>query len=87
MEYPIGVAKSEFSRLLREAREAPVVITRRGEPEVVLLAYDDYKRLRRLQGYQQMIRVSNQLGDSGVTVQDLQEASREELEDRRSSYN
>lgn len=82
MEYPIGVAKSEFSRLLREAREAPVIITRRGEPEVVLLAYDDYKRLRRLQAYQQMIRLSNQLRDSGVTVQELQESSREELEKR-----
>jgi prevent-host-death family protein len=82
MEYPIGVAKSEFSRLLREAREAPVIITRRGEPEVVLLAYDDYKRLRRLQAYQQIIRLSNQLRDSGVTVQELQESSREELEKR-----
>jgi prevent-host-death family protein len=82
MEYPIGVAKSEFSRLLREAREAPVIITRRGEPEVVLLAYDDYKRLRRLQAYQQMIRLSNQLRDSGVTVEELQDASREELEQR-----
>jgi prevent-host-death family protein len=86
MEYPIGVAKSEFSRLLREARESPVIITRRGEPEVVLLAYDDYKRLRRLQAYQQMIRLSNQLRDSGVTVQELQESSREELEDRKGSY-
>jgi prevent-host-death family protein len=82
MEYSIGVAKSEFSRLLREAREAPVIITRRGEPEVVLLAYDDYRRLRRLQAYQQMVRLSNQLRDCGVTVQELQEASRDELEKR-----
>jgi prevent-host-death family protein len=82
MEYPIGVAKSEFSRLLREVRQGPVIITRRGEPEVVLLAYDDYKRLRRLQAYQRMIRLSSQLQGHGVTVQELQEASREELEER-----
>lgn len=82
MEYPIGVAKSEFSRLLREAREGPVIITRRGEPEVVLLAYDDYKRLRRLQAYQQVVRLSNELRGSGVNVQELQESSREELEKR-----
>jgi hypothetical protein len=47
-----------------------------------LLAYDDYKRLRRLQAYQRMIRLSSQLQGHGVTVQELQEASREELEER-----
>ncbi len=55
MEYPIGMVKNEFSRLLREAHKAPVIITRRGKPDVVLLAYDNYERLCHLQAYQQTI--------------------------------
>jgi prevent-host-death family protein len=80
MEYPIGIAKTEFSRLLREAHEAPVIITRRGRPDVVMLAYDDYERLRRLQAYQQTLRLSAKLQDSGVTASELYETSRRELE-------
>jgi prevent-host-death family protein len=82
MEYPIGVAKTEFSRLVREAKQGPVIITRRGEPEVVLLAYDDYERLRRVQAYQQTLRLSAKLRDSGVRASELYETSRQELEER-----
>ena len=82
MEYSIGVAKTEFSRLLREAHQAPVIITRRGHPDVVLLAYDEYERLRRVQAYQQTLRLSAKLQDSGVTARELYESSRRELEER-----
>lgn len=82
MEYPIGVAKSAFSRLIREAHKQPVIITRRGQPDVVLMAYDDYERLRRLQAYEQTLRIAAKLRDSGVMASELYEASRQELEER-----
>lgn len=82
MEYPIAVAKSEFSRLLKEAHEEPVVITRRGQPDVVVLAYQEYERLRRLQAYQQTLRLSAKLRESGITAGELYQSSREELEKR-----
>lgn len=82
MEYPIGEAKSKFSRLIREAYKEPVIITRRGQPDVVLLAYNDYERLRRLQAYQQMLRISAKLRGTGVTATELYQVSRQELEDR-----
>lgn len=82
MEYPIAVAKSEFSRLLREAHKEPVIITRRGRPDVVLLAYDEYERLRRLRAYQQVLNLAAKLRDSGLTASELYEASRQELEGR-----
>ena len=82
MKYPIAVAKTEFSRLLREAQQGPVIITRRGRPDVVLLAYDDYERLRRLQAYQQTLRLSAKLRDSGLTASELYETSRQDLEER-----
>lgn len=81
MEYPIGVAKTEFSRLLREAQQGPVIITRHGRPDVVMLAYDDYEQLRRLQAYQQTLRLSARLRDSGLTASDLYQSSRQELEE------
>ena len=82
MKYSIGVAKTEFSRLLREAHQAPIIITRRGQPDVVLLAYDEYERLRRMQAYQQTLRLSAKLQESGVTARELYESSRRELEER-----
>jgi len=82
MEYPIAVAKKEFSRILRETRKGPVIITRRGQPDIVLLAYADYERLRRLQAFQQVLRLANELRDKGVTATELYEVSRRELEER-----
>jgi len=82
MEYPIALAKKEFSRLLRETRKGPVIIMRRGQPDIVLLAYADFERLRRLQAFQQVLRLANELRDKGVTATELYEASRRELEER-----
>ncbi len=82
MEFPIAVAKKEFSRILRETQKGPVILTRRGRPDVVLLAYAEYQRLRRLQAYQRMLHLAAQLRDTGITASKLYEASRSELEAR-----
>lgn len=82
MEYPIAAAKKDFSRLLRETRKAPVIITRRGKPDVVVMAYSEYEKLRRLQAYQEMLRLARELRETGVTAEELLIASRAELEDR-----
>jgi len=55
---------------------------RRGQPDIVLLAYADFERLRRLQAFQQVLRLANELRDKGVTATELYEASRRELEER-----
>jgi prevent-host-death family protein len=80
MKYPIAMAKSAFSRLIGEAHREPVIITRRGRPDVVLLAYDEYERLRRRQAYQQVLNLAAKLRDSGLTAGELYAASRQELE-------
>jgi len=82
MEYSIAVVKREFSRILRETRKGPVIVTRRGQPDIVLLAYADYERLRRLQAFQQVLRLAHELRDKGVTATELYEASRRELDER-----
>lgn len=82
VEYPIAVAKKDFAQVLRRALHEPVIITRRGQPEVVMIAYDDYLRLQRLQAYEDMVRISTELRERGVRASEVYAASRAELESR-----
>ena len=78
----IAEAKSGFSALLKRAQKEPVIVTRRGEPDAVILPFQEYERLRRLRAYSSMVRLSRELREVGVTATELYEASRKELEDR-----
>jgi prevent-host-death family protein len=78
----IAEAKSGFSELLKHAQKEPVIVTRRGEPDAVILPFEEYEHLRRLRAYSSMMRLSHELKEVGVTATELYEASREELEDR-----
>jgi len=71
----IAEAKSDFAKLLKYAREEPVIITRRGNPDAV-------QRLRRLKAHLSMVQLSRELEQTGVTVTELYEDSRRELEGR-----
>jgi prevent-host-death family protein len=82
MRVSIAEAKSGFSALLKRAQKEPVVVTRRGEPDAVILPFEEYERLRRLRAYSSMVRLSRELKGVGVTATELYEASRKELEDR-----
>lgn len=78
----IAEAKSGLSKLLKCAREELVIITRRGEPDAVILPFAEYEHLRRLRAYWSMVRLSRELEGVGVTATELYEASRRELEER-----
>ena len=82
MRVSIAEAKSGFSALLKRAQKEPVIVTRRGEPDAVILPFEEYERLRRLRAYSSMVRLSHELKEVGVTATELYEASRKELEDR-----
>ncbi len=75
-------AQERFSEFLKRARKEPVIITQRGKPEAVILSFDEYERLRRLRAYANMVHLSRELAEIGVTASELHEASREELEGR-----
>ena len=50
-EWPLQDAKNKFSALVNAALAGePQLVTRRGRPAVVVLAVDEYERLRRLEG-------------------------------------
>lgn len=76
----IAEAKKGFSKMLKRARKELVIVTRRGEPDAVILPFDEYERLRQLTAYSSMVRLSHELKEAGVTATELYEASREELE-------
>lgn len=47
MAWQVEEAKERFGELVRRAlSEGPQVVTRRGEPAVVVMAADEYQRLR-----------------------------------------
>ncbi len=49
-EWPLQDAKNRFSALVNAALAGePQQVTRRGEPAVVVLAVDEYERLRRME--------------------------------------
>lgn len=49
MEWPLQEAKNRFSEVVNRAcdvKEGPQIVTRRGKRTVVVIAYDDYLKLR-----------------------------------------
>jgi antitoxin Phd len=42
-------AKNRFSEVVEAARRKPQIVTKHGQPAVVIVAADEYERLRKLQ--------------------------------------
>jgi prevent-host-death family protein len=82
MDISIAEAHSRLSRWLAKVQNGPVTITRRGKPVGVIISPQEYKRLRQVQAYLQMLRLSQSLRESGVTADELFQVSRAELETR-----
>jgi len=79
----ITEAHNRLSYWLKKVPEQPVTITRRGKPVGVLVSPEEYERLRQVQAYLEMLRLSRSLQVSDVTADVLFQTSREELETRQ----
>jgi prevent-host-death family protein len=79
----ITEAHNRLSHWLEKIPDRPITITRRGKPVGVLISPEEYERLRQVQAYLEMLRLSRLLEDVDVTARELSLASREELEVRR----
>ena len=82
MHISIAEAHNRLSRWLKKVEDGPITITKRGKPVGVIIAPQEYERLRQVQAYLQMLSLSQSLQESGVTAEELFQASREELEGR-----
>jgi prevent-host-death family protein len=70
---------NRLSHWLKKVPERPITITRRGKPVGVLVSPEEYERLRQVQAYLEMLRLSHSLQDSDVTADELFRTSRQEL--------
>ena len=82
MHISVADAHGRLSFLVGQLKKGPVTITRRGKPVGVLMTPEEYQQLSKLRAYLEMIRLSQELRESGVTAQELWQASRAELEAR-----
>ena len=48
-KWSIQDAKNRFSEVVEAARQAPQTVTKHGKPAVVVVAADEYERLRRVE--------------------------------------
>lgn len=80
MHVSVAEAHNRLSYWLNKLDDGPITITRRGKPVGVIIAPEDYERLRQFQAYQQVIQLAQTLRESGVTADELYAASREERE-------
>ncbi len=80
----VAEAKRDLTKLLREAAEKQmeIVVTRRGEPYMIIVRYQDYERLSRIRAYLDMVRISQELKGSGISATEIYEESRRQLEER-----
>jgi prevent-host-death family protein len=62
---------------LEQVPEQPVTITRRGKPVGVLVSPEEYERLRQVQAYLEMLRLSRSIQDSDISADELVQTSRE----------
>ncbi len=83
MEVTITEVHNRLSHWLKKIPDRPITITHRGKPVAVLVAPEEYERLRQVQAYLAMLRLSRSLQGVGVTGGELSEASRAELEARQ----
>lgn len=82
MHISVADAHGRLSYLVRELKKGPVTITRRGKPVGVLMTPEEYRQLSKLRAYLDMLRLSQELQESGATAHEVWEASRAELEAR-----
>ena len=75
-------AKRNLSALLKEARKEPVVITRRSQPDSVIVPYDEYVKMRRAKAVLAMHGIAERMRGRHIDVQELLDESRRELEER-----
>ena len=83
MDISIAEAHNRLTYWIKQLRNGPITITRRGKPVGVIIDPKEYEGLRKVQAYLELMRLSQELHTSGLTTAELQQASRTELEGER----
>ena len=80
----VAQGKRDFSRLIQlsNKNDEEIVVTRRGTPVAVLISYDHYQRLKRLEGYRRILRARERFVSEGVRADEVYAQSRRQLKER-----
>lgn len=76
---PIAQAHNRLSALLKKVSKEPILLTRRGKAVGVIISPEEYEHLRQFEAYNNMVRLSHSLRESGVSAAELHQAARHEL--------
>ena len=81
IEISIAESKKDFTKLIRDTAQdnKHIIITRRGNPAAVIVSYNDYKKLKRLAQYADLIKLRNKFKNSGVSAAEVYEESKKML--------
>ena len=82
MKVSVAEARNDLTKLIKKAEKEEIIVTRHGKPAAVLVSYEEYEQLQRLRAYMSMVRISEKLKNSGLSVTKLVKESRRELEER-----
>ena len=77
---PISQAHNRLSALLKKVSKEPILLTRRGKAVGVILSPEEYERLHQFEAFNNVVRLSQSLRESGVSASELYQASRQALE-------
>ena len=77
---PIAQAHNRLSALLKKVSKEPILLTRRGKAVGVIISPEEYEHLRQFEAYNNVVRISQNLRESGVSASGLYQSSRHELE-------
>jgi len=78
----VAEGKERFSGLMRDAMEekAEFIITKRGKPVAAIIPYEEYKRSKRVEGYQKIMKAREAFLKSDVHADDVIKESKKQLE-------
>jgi prevent-host-death family protein len=79
MQMTIAESHNRLSQLIAQLENGPITITKRGEPVGILIAPEEYEQFKRVQAYLKLLQLAQTVKNSGITAQELYNASRKEL--------
>jgi prevent-host-death family protein len=78
----IAEGKKGFSRLIQNASEKKeeIIVTKRGKPVAVIVAYEEHMHSRRLEGYRMVMEGREVFLRSGLRADEIYRESRKQLD-------
>ena len=78
----IAEGKRGFSRLVKDAssKKEEIIITKRGKPVAVIVAYEEYVQSKKVEGYRKIIEARETFVKTGLSSDESFRASKKQLE-------